>query len=108
MKSLLSINEDVQEEEQEDPFIRGLIEYEQKMISKLHEDQENTRNKRTSDMQSVLWQGQGIPLHLVNNQWTLLGEKTLQSIQIVRSDANATNTFMVTADGIQDGVLIEK
>ena len=92
-----------------DPLLRGLIEYEQKMIRQLHQEQNEVPPETTlADKFKVLWQGQGIPLNLVDNQWTLLGEKTLQNIEIVQSEV--TKSFRVTADGVQDqdGILIDK
>ena len=91
-----------------DPLLRGLIEYEQKMIRQLHQEQDEGSENTLADKFKVLWQGQGIPLNLVDNQWTLLGEKTLQNIEIVQSEV--TRSFRVTADGVQDqdGILIDK
>ena len=91
-----------------DPLLRGLIEYEQKMIRQLHKEQSESPETTLADKFKVLWQGQGIPLNLVDNQWTLLGEKTLQNIEIVQSEV--TRSFRVTADGVQDqdGILIDK
>ena len=106
VKSLLSINEESREEEEVDPLIRGLIEYEQKMIRQLHQEQNDRPENTIADKFNVLWQGQGIPLHLVDNQWTLMGEKTLQTIEIVQSEV--TQSFMVTADGVQDSILPDK
>ena len=108
VNSLLSINEEPPEEEEMDPLLRGLIEYEQKMIRQLHKEQSESPETTLADKFKVLWQGQGIPLNLVDNQWTLLGEKTLQNIEIVQSEV--TRSFRVTADGVQDqdGILIDK
>ena len=108
VNSLLSINEEPPEEEEMDPLLRGLIEYEQKMIRQLHKEQSEGPETTLADKFNVLWQGQGIPLNLVDNQWTLLGEKTLQNIEIVQSEV--TKSFRVTADGIQDrdSILIDK
>ena len=89
-----------------DPLIRGLIEYEQKMIRQLHQEPNDIPESTTADKFNVLWQGQGIPLHLVDNQWTLMGEKTLKTIEIVQSEV--TQSFMVTADGVQDSILPDK
>ena len=106
VKSLLSINEESREEEEVDPLIRGLIEYEQKMIRQLHQEQNDRPENTIADKFNVLWQGLGIPLHLVDNQWTLMGKKTLQTIEIVQSEV--TQSFMVTADGVQDSLLPDK
>ena len=105
VKSLLSINEEPPEEEEVDPLLQGLIEYEKKMIRQLSE-QNASHEDTIDDKFKVLWQGHGLPLHLVDNQWTMLGEKTLQLIEIVQSEV--TNSFMVTADGVQDSVIIDK
>ena len=102
VKSLLSINEESREEEEVDPLIKGLIEYEQKMIRQLHQKQ-NDRPDPIGDKLNVFWQAQGVPLHLVDNQWTLMGEKTLQTIEIVQSEV--TKSFKVTADGVQDSLV---
>ena len=105
VKSLLSINEEPPEEEEVDPLLRGLIEYEQKMIRQLS-IQNASPEDTIDDKFKVLWRGRGLPLHLVDNQWTMLGENTLQNIEIVQSEV--TNSYMVTADGVQDSVIIDK
>lgn len=104
VKSLLSINEEPPEEEEVDPLLRGLIEYEQKMIRQLS-IQNASPEDTIDDKFKVLWRGRGLPLHLVDNQWTMLGDNTLQNIEIVLSEVR--NSYMVTADGVQDSVIID-
>ena len=52
----------------------------------------------------VLWRGQGLPLHLVNEQWSVVGPRGLHQLQLVQADTR----FMLISDSITTSPLIDK
>ena len=56
----------------------------------------------------VLWRGQGLPLHLVNDQWSVLGQQGLHHLQLVQAAREGDTRFMVISDNISTSPLIDK
>ena len=57
----------------------------------------------------VLWSGEGVPVHLVNSSWALLGEKTVQRVKIVQDVSYQDRvSHLILSDGIPDCVLLDK
>ena len=57
----------------------------------------------------VLWSGEGVPVHLVNNSWALLGEKTVQRVKIVQDLSYQDRvSHLILSDGVPDCVLLDK
>ena len=57
----------------------------------------------------VLWSGEGVPVHLVNGSWVLLGEKTVHRVKIVQDISYYDRvTHLVLSDGVPDYVLLDK
>ena len=57
----------------------------------------------------VLWSGEGVPVHLVNSSWALLGEKTVQRVKIVQDVSYQDRvSHWILSDGIPDCVLLDK
>ena len=58
----------------------------------------------------VLWRGQGLPLHLVNDQWSVLGQRGLHHLQLVQAARarEGDTRFMVISDNISTSPLIDK
>ena len=57
-----------------------------------------------------MWRGQGLPLHLVNDQWSVLGQQGLHHLQLVQAARarEGDTRFMVISDNISTSPLIDK